>query len=575
VLRLGDPARRLTAGFAAVCTLLVVLGGRLVQLQAFDGPRYAAAAQTPILGTTEIPAERGRIVDRDGRVLAYTVASRLVFADPKIVGSHASTAAAVLAPLLRQPAAKLEPLLRRPGRYVVLARDVTPTNAARILAQKIPGIGTQDTTQRLYPGDTAAGVLGFTGRDGQGQAGIELRYDKLLSGTPGEIVAEAGKDGQEIPSGQRKETPAIPGSTVRLTLSEDLQYTTQQALADAVRQSQALGGQAVVLDAHTGEVLAMASAAGYDPNRPATAARERQLGNPAVQAVFEPGSANKVVTFAGALDRGLIQPDTRLSVPGSLQVADRVIHDAWSHGLAKWTATGVLAKSSNVGTLMIAQRLGPAAFYDYLTRFGIGSRTGVQLPGESAGLLPTPDTWSGSTFGNLPIGQGVSMTALQLASMYQTVANDGVRVPPRIVAQVAGPTGQISTPAAAQQSRVVSQAAARTVRSMMEAVTQKGGTAPSAAIDGYQVSGKTGTGQKPNPACRCYSGGGYWATFAGMAPAQAPRFVIAIMIDNAKGGLHGGAVAAPLFHTIASYALTQEGVPPTGSGRSTFPLTWN
>jgi cell division protein FtsI (penicillin-binding protein 3) len=575
VLRLGDPGRRLTAGFAAVCTLLVVLGGRLVQLQALDRPRYAAAAQRPILDTTQIPADRGRILDRDGRVLAYTVASRLVFADPKIIGDRAASAAAALAPLLGQPAAALERKLRRPGRYVVLARDLTPTNAARILAEQIPGVGAQDTTQRLYPGDTAGGVLGFTGRDGHGQGGVELKYDDLLAGTPGEIVAEAGKDGQEIPSSQRKETPAVPGATVRLTLSEDLQYTTQQALADAVRRSQALGGQAVVLDARTGEVLAMASATGADPNRAAGAADPRRLGNPAVQTVFEPGSANKVVTFAGALDRGLIRPDTRLIVPGSIEVADRPIHDAWSHGLTKWTATGVLAKSSNVGTLMIAQRLGPAAFYDYLTRFGIGSRTGVQLPGESPGLLPAPENWSGSTFGNLPIGQGVAMTALQLASMYQTIANDGVRVPPRVVAAVTDPTGQVHTPAAAPQTRVVSQAAARTVRTMMEAVTQPGGTAPSAAIEGYRVAGKTGTGQKPNPACRCYSGGGYWATFAGMAPAQAPRFVIAIMIDNAKGGLHGGAVAAPLFHTVASYALTQQGVPPTGSARPQLSLTWN
>jgi cell division protein FtsI (penicillin-binding protein 3) len=564
----------LTAGFAAMCTLLVVLGGRLVQLQTLDGPRYAAAAQTPSLGTTEIPAERGRILDRDGRVLAYTVASRLVFADPKIIGSHVDTAAAALAPLLGQPAAKLAPKLRRPGRYVVLARDVTPTNAARILAQKIPGIGTQDTTQRLYPGDTAAGVLGFTGRDGRGLGGVELRYDGVLAGTPGEIVAEAGGDGQEIPSGQRRETAAVPGSTVQLTLSEDLQYTTQQALNDAVRRSEALDGQAVVLDAHTGEVLAMASSAGYPPRQRA-ATDPRQLGNPAVQAVFEPGSANKVVTFAAALDRGLIRPETRMLVPDRIGVSNTVVHDAWTHPTERYTATGVLAKSSNVGTLMIARRLGPAAFYDYLTRFGIGSRTGVELPGESPGLLPTPDTWSGTTFGNLPIGQGVSMTALQLASMYQTIANDGVRVPPRVVAHVTGPTGQVSTPAAPAQSRVVSQAAARTVRTMMEAVAQDGGTAPSAAIEGYRVAGKTGTGQKPNPRCHCYAGGGYWATFAGMAPANAPRFVIAIMIDDAKGGLHGGAVAAPLFEKIASYALTQDGVPPTGPTPATFPLTWN
>ncbi|MEN3361280.1 MAG: hypothetical protein V7637_5262, partial [Mycobacteriales bacterium] len=364
-----------------------------------------------------------------------------------------------------------------------------------------------------------------------------------------------------------------PGSSVKLTLDEDLQYTAQRALTDAVRQTHAQGGQAVVLDARTGEVLAMTSAAVVDPRQPAMP-DPRQLGNPAVQSVFEPGSANKVVTFAGALDRGLITPDTRLSVPGSIAVSDRVVHDAWVHGLTKWTATGVLAHSSNVGTLMIARKLGPGAFYDYLTKFGIGSRSGVQLPGESGGLLPKPETWSGSTFGNLPIGQGVSMTALQLASMYQAIGNDGVRMPPRIIAGVTNPDGTVSTPAAPQPTKVVSPAAARTVRAMLETVTETGGTGTTAAIDGYRVAGKTGTAQKPDPTCGCYSDR-YWATFAGLVPANAPRFAIAIMVDDAKGGLHGGAVAAPLFHTIATYALTQDGVPPTGPASPIAPLTWN
>ena len=551
--------------------LLAILGGRLVQLQAFDGSRYAAVAQQQRLDSTDIPAERGRILDRDGRVLAYTSAARTVFADPSLVTDPARTATA-LSPLLRVPAARLEPKLRQPGRYVVLVRDVTVTLADRIRALQLRGIGTQATAQRLYPGrDSAAAVVGFTGRDGSGLAGIELRYDDLLAGTPGTMVVETGRRGQEIPSGVRRETAARPGSSVQLTLSEDLQYVVQRALTEQVHAASAKGGQIVVLDAHTGAVLAMASTPTYDSQRP-SAGDPRFLGNPAVQSVFEPGSANKVVTFSGALDRGLIRPDTPVAVPGSIRVADRTIHDAWAHGLVHYTAAGVLAKSSNVGTLMIAQRLGPDAWYDYVTKFGIGTRTGIELPGESPGLLPTPDTWSGSTFGNLPIGQGVSMTALQLASMYQTVANDGVRVPPRIVGAVIGPDGRVSTPARPPAVRVMSVGAARTVRTMLEAVTRKGGTAPTAAIDGYRTAGKTGTAQKPNPRCRCYSGGGYWATFAGIAPADAPQFVVAVVIDDAKGGRHGGAVAAPLFHDIASYALTQRGVPPSGSPSPTFRL---
>jgi cell division protein FtsI (penicillin-binding protein 3) len=293
-----------------------------------------------------------------------------------------------------------------------------------------------------------------------------------------------------------------------------------------------------------------------------------------VAAPVEPGSANKVVTFSAAVQHGKITPTTPLLVPDSIKIADRYVHDAWSHAPANWTATGVLAKSSNVGTLMIANDLvGPALFYDTERKFGIGTKTGIELPGESGGILPAPDTWSGTTFGNLPIGQGLSMTPLQLAGMYQTIANDGVRVQPRIVKSVIGPdgTGTATTPAA--RTTVISATAARTVRSMLEAVVAKGGTAPKAAIDNYRVAGKTGTAQRPNPACKCYSGGGYWATFAGIAPADKPELVMSVVITEPPGGGEGGSVAAPLFHDVMSYALTARKVPPSGTPAPTAKLT--
>jgi cell division protein FtsI (penicillin-binding protein 3) len=551
-----------------------VLGGRLVQLQGLDSPRFAAAAEHQRLASTVLPAVRGQILDRDGRVLAYTVAARTIFADPKLVKDPAATAAA-LAPLIGETATSLEPKLRKPRtRYVPLARNLSPSEAARVLALKLPGIAAEGATERIYPGrESGASVLGFTNSAGSGAAGIEQQYDEQLAGRPGELVVETGEHGQVIPSGVRRETPAVPGASVRLTISEDLQFMVQQALSDAVRQTHAKGGQIVVLDAKTAQVLAMASTPTYDAQRPGRA-RPENRGNPAVQSVFEPGSANKVVTFAAALERGVIRPDTPMLVPDAIQISDRVVHDAWWHKPTWFTATGVLAKSSNVGTLMIATRkLGPLVYYDYLRRFGIGSKTGIQLPAESGGLLKPPEQWSGSTFGNLPIGQGVSMTALQLASMYQTVANDGVRVAPSIVSSVNGPGGQVTVTSPGAQTRVVSVTTARTLRRMLEAVTQKGGTAPSAAIDGYRVAGKTGTAQKPNPRCHCYSGGGYWATFVGIAPADDPQFVVSVVIDDAKGGLHGGAVAAPLFKSIASYALTERGIPPSGPYRPTFQLT--
>ncbi|HZB49308.1 MAG TPA: penicillin-binding protein 2, partial [Mycobacteriales bacterium] len=467
---------------------------------------------------------------------------------------------------LRTTPGALEPKLRKKGRlaYVPLARNVSPADAAKLLAVGLPGIAAEDTTQRLYPGqDVGAGVIGFTGVEG-GSAGIEQRFNTELAGTPGKLVVERGSNGLEIPSGLRQETAAVPGSSVRLTLDQDLQFKAQRALADAVKAVKAKGGQLVVQDVRTGEVLAMATAPTFDAQKPAAAPAEAR-SNPTVQSPVEPGSANKVVTFAAALDRGLIRADTPMLVPDGYQVPGKVVHDAWSHPPTRWTATGVLGKSSNVGTLMVAEKLGPSAFYDYERRFGIGTRTGIELPGESPGILPKPENWSGTTFGNLPIGQGLSMTALQLAGMYQTIGNDGVRIEPRIVRSVVAPDGSSTPTATAARTRVVSPQAARTVRTMLEATVGPGGTAPKAAIDGYRVAGKTGTAQKPNPACRCYAGGGYWATFAGLAPADDPRLVISIVIDEAAGGGHGGTVAGPLFKQVMSYALTAGGIAPTGT----------
>lgn len=573
MVRLGDPGRRLGVGFAAVCTLLVILGGRLVQLQGFDSEHLAAKAEQRRLYPTTIPALRGSVVDRDGQLLAYSVAARTIHADPKLVEDPAATAAALAGPLGKSVDWLLPRLTKKNSRYVVLAKDVSPRDAATALAFNRAGISADDTTQRIYPGhDLAAAVVGYTNEEG-GLGGIESKFQPQLAGTDGQLEVERGSNGLQIPGGIRQETAAVPGSTVQLTIDQDLQFMLQRSLSAAVGKAKASTGQAVILNVHTGEVLAMATTPTYDAQNP-SASPPAARTNLAVQAPVEPGSANKVVTFAAALDRGTLRPDTPLLVPDSIKVADRYVHDAWSHAPTKWTATGVLAKSSNVGTLMIAEnRLGPALFYDYEKRFGIGTRTGIELPGESPGILPAPDTWSGSTFGNLPIGQGLSMTPLQLAGMYQTIANDGVRVQPRIIKGVLGPDGTTTPTTPAERVAVVSPEAARAVRGMLEAVVQKGGTAPKAAIDNYRVAGKTGTAQRPNPACKCYSGGGYWATFAGIAPADRPELVMSVVIEEPPGGGEGGAVAAPLFHDVMSYALTARKVTPTGTPVPTPKLT--
>jgi cell division protein FtsI (penicillin-binding protein 3) len=543
-----------------------------VQLQGFDADHLAEKAEQSRLVPTTIPAVRGQILDRDGHPLAYTVAARTIFADPTKIVDAAATAAQ-LAPLLRKTAASLLPkLVKKRTRYVPLAKDLSPADAARVLAAGLPGIAAEDTTQRLYPGGTlASAVVGYTNADG-GLGGIESKFETALAGIPGKLEVERGSNGLQIPGGVRAETAAVPGSTVQLTIDEDLQFTAQRALDTAVRKINAQSGQIVVLDARTAEVLAMATAPTYDAQDPSASKPDRRA-NPAVQAPVEPGSANKVVTFAAAVDKGKLRPDTPMLVPDGYKVANKIVSDAWSHAPTRWTATGVLAKSSNVGTLMIAHDLvGPQTFYDYERRFGIGEKSGIELPGESAGILPPPDQWSGTTFGNLPIGQGVSMTPLQLAGMYQTIANDGVRVQPRIVKSIAAPDGTVTHTPAPTRTTVVSSHAARTVRTMLEAVVGEGGTAPAAALDEYRVAGKTGTAQKPDAACRCYAGG-YWATFAGLAPADAPELVISIVIDQGKGGGHGGAVAGPLFKEVMSYGLTARKVAPTGTPRPTQKLT--
>lgn len=567
-LRLGDPSRRLTVGLAALLAVLVVIGGRLIQLQGLDGTAYAAAAEQARLVRAVLPAERGQILDRDGNPLAYSVQARAIFADPALVKQPARTALA-LAPFMDLSPDELIDAMTEDNRFVYLARGLDPGVADEIMALDLAGIGEQPEQRRVYPaGQIAAQVVGFTGREGEGLAGIENRFDDLLTGTPGQITYERGKSGYVIPAGYRAELAAVPGTDVRLTLDQDLQYRLQDSI-DSAMEGGISNVQAVVLDVRTGEVLAMGASPGYDAGAPGSADPDL-LGNPTVSNVLEPGSVNKVVTFAAALDQGLVTRDTVMTVPDNIPISDIVVRDAWGHAPIDFTTTGILAKSSNVGTLMIAQQLGNATLEEYLRGFGLGSRTGIELPGESPGILIPHTEWSGSQSGNIPIGQGISMTALQMASMYQAIANDGVRLPPTIVAETVGPDGVATPSAAPGANRVISEQAAKDLQYMLEAVVGEGGTAPLAVIDGYRVAGKTGTAQRPNPECRCYTGGGYWTTFAGFAPADDPRYVISVTIEQPGGG---GQPAAPIFAEIMSYALQQNGVPPTGRPRPDFRLT--
>jgi cell division protein FtsI (penicillin-binding protein 3) len=372
-----------------------------------------------------------------------------------------------------------------------------------------------------------------------------------------------------IPGSYRNRHEAVDGSTVQLTLDDDIQFYVQQQVQLAKDASGARNASAVVLDAKTGEVLAMANDNTFDPSQDIGRQGHRQIGNLPVTSPFEPGSVNKIVTAASAIEFGLTNPDEVLSVPGSINMGGVNVRDAWAHGVMPYTTTGVFGKSSNVGTLMLAQRIGPERFYDMLGKFGLGQRTGVGLPGESPGIVPPIDQWSGSTFSNLPIGQGLSMTLLQMAGMYQAIANDGMRIPPRIVKATIAPDGAHTDEQQPNGIRVVSEETARTVRNMLRAVVQadpmgtQQGTAPMAAVAGYQMAGKTGTAQKINPACGCYYDDVYWITFAGMAPADNPRYVIGLMMDAPVRNADGtpGHSAGPLFHNIAGWLMQRENVP--------------
>jgi cell division protein FtsI (penicillin-binding protein 3) len=573
-LRLGAVHVRARVGFAAVCTLLLVIGGRLVQLQGFEHGHYSAAAEQQRLVPVALHALRGTILDRFGATLAYTSAAQDITVDPsQIRAAQRARYAARLAPLVGKDVAAVERILARSGHYALLATGLDPGLAQRITDLGLIGIYSQATTQRLYPGhSTGANVVGTVHSDGTGAAGIEAQYNAVLAGKDGNLSYTIDNMGNINPSSRTIVNPARNGGTVRLTLDESLQYTTQQYLDRAVRESGARSAEAVVLDAQTAQVLAMASSGTFDAADPNTIDPNRPI-NPPVMSAFEPGSVQKAITFAAALQQHVITPKTVLNVPDHITMGGVTISDAWGHLNYPFTATGILAESSNVGTLMIAHKLGPTVWNQYEQKFGVGQKTGIELPGESSGYLPPRKDWSASTFANLPFGQGESMTVLQLASIYQAIANNGVRVPPRIVQSVTAADGTVQPSSSPGGVRVVTPATDRTLRRMLESVTLPGGTGVKAAVPGYRVAGKTGTAQQPDP----NNGGRYsdwmnWDTFAGMIPADAPKVVIAIMVDNPAHGLEGGDVAAPLFHDIASYEVQHAAIPPTGSHSKHVPL---
>ncbi|MBV8993478.1 MAG: penicillin-binding protein 2 [Pseudonocardiales bacterium] len=569
---------RLGLGRVVLVAALVAAGVKLAAVQGLQAAALSSQASKQRTTVQLLPAQRGTITDRNGTPLAFSVAAKALYAQPNRITAeqrairadpdlHKQAMARRVAQVLGPPVSEQEILsqLRSDRTTVLLAPLVTPAQA-RAIQQDFPEISAEHREIRQYPGgELAANVLGVANwradeRKVRGLVGLESYDDTLLAGRDGRRVVDTAEGSDAvIPGSERAERAPVPGSGLELTLDSDLQFTVAQMLRDYAHKYRAKGASAVILDARTGEVYAMANDVTFDPNN-LEAATPEMLGNPAVSAPYEPGSVNKVLTAAAGIESGVVGPDTPLRVPGELHVADRTVRDAWPHGILNLTFTGVLARSSNVGTLLTAQRVGEDRFVDMVQRMGLGQHTGIGLPGESAGRVPPRDQWSGSTFANLPIGQGLSMTVLQMAGMYQAIANDGVRIPPRIVSAEIAPDGTRTATSRPAGIRVVSPQTARTVRDMLRAVVQnepgQRGTAPEAALDGYQIAGKSGTAQQVNPGCGCYSNSNYWITFAGILPADSPHFVVGIMLDDPAVGS-----AAPLFHQIASYLAGRYQIP--------------
>jgi cell division protein FtsI (penicillin-binding protein 3) len=576
------------AGNAVILVLMLVAAVQLFILQVTNASTLRAQAAGQLKVTDVEKAVRGSIVDRNNEQLAFTTESRALTFQPKRIrkqleeakkkNSAAPDPPQRLRDIAKEVAARLNnkpdfptvlKKLQSDDNFVYLARAVDPAVASAI-SDKYPEVGSERQDLRQYPGGSlAANIVGGIDWDGHGLLGLEDSLDAVLSGTDGSVTYDRGSDGVVIPGSYRNRHRAVNGSTVQLTIDNDIQFYVQQQVQQAKNVSGAHNVSAVVLDAKTGEVLAMANDNTFDPSQDIGRQGDKQLGNLVVSSPFEPGSVNKVITASSVIEYGLSNPDEVLHVPGSIQMGGVTVHDAWEHGVMPYTTTGVFGKSSNVGTLMLAQRVGPERYYDMVRKFGLGQRTDVGLPGESAGLVPPIDQWSGSTFSNLPIGQGLSMTLLQMTDMYQTIANDGLRIPPRIIKATIAPDGTRTEEPRPEGIRVVSPQTAQTVRQILRAVVQRDpmgyqqGTGPAAAVAGYQMAGKTGTAQQINPGCGCYFDDVYWITFAGMATADNPRYVIGIMMDNPERNADGtpGHSAAPLFHNIAGWLMQRENVP--------------
>ncbi|MBE0477292.1 MAG: penicillin-binding protein 2 [Coriobacteriia bacterium] len=558
--RNGGAGERFPALLAVFGLVLVVVAGRLVWMQAVAAPAFAELAEQQRLRETELAPKRGAILDREGEQLAVTTDARTVFATPYLVEDKKGTARA-LAETLGGDAAEYERRLGKETGFVYIERKVDMERASAVEDLQLAGVGLLEDSKRSYPsGELACHILGFVGVDDMGLAGIEKQYDELLAGTPGRLIAERDPFGRPIPGGLISREEPVDGSDLVLTIDKDIQYEAQLRLAETVEKWRAASGSVVVMDPRNGEVLALASTPGFDPNRYGRA-KPQSLRNRPVTDTYEPGSTVKSLTAAAVLEEGLLEPDSVLELPPTLKLGGRTIKESHPRGTVRWTLAEIVTNSSNVGAVKLGQALGEQGLYDQFARFGLTERTGIDFPGEAKGWLPPVSQWSASSIGNIPFGQGVSVTPLQLARALAAIANGGELVTPHLLLDV--PARPDEMPVGEKRRALSPEAAAKTSKVLEAVVTE--GTGDAARVSGYTVAGKTGTAQKARKDGRGYAGGGHVGSFCGYLPAEDPRLLIVVTVDTPRKAIYGGVVAAPAFAEIARFAAGHLRIPPTGA----------
>ncbi|WP_245827892.1 peptidoglycan D,D-transpeptidase FtsI family protein, partial [Sinomonas mesophila] len=579
--RAARAKRRLRFGLAAMLAFLLVIGGRLVLVQGLDVGGLAEAALSKRLQKTVLPAQRGEILDSRGTVLAtsvirynITVDQRLA-SDPdfthlerrvetgegsEIVEVSRSEAIQELADVLGKSAAEITDAVTGEKPFNYVAQNVTPDTEDRVMAIGFPGVLSEGVSQRVYPNGAVGGsIVGFLGSDGTALAGIEQTQDAVLTGEDGERVYEIGADGLRIPVATDRLTEAKDGRSVRLTINSDLQYFAQQAIQTQVQNLGAQWGNVVVMDAKNGDVLAMAESSSVDPNDPGRS-EAKDRGARSVTAAYEPGSVEKTLTLASLIEEGKATPLSTYTIPPSYTVDGQTFNDSFSHGTEERTLAGILGYSMNTGTVMAGSGLSREQRYDWLTRFGVGQPISVGLPGENTGILATSDAWDDRQQYTILFGQGVTQTTLHTVRAYQSFANGGRMLQPRLIDAYVGEDGSEERPAAAAPTQVVSPSTAQQVKDMLEsAVTE--GHVKEAGIDGYRVGAKTGTSEAPREdGVPGYDG--FTASLVGMAPMEDPRFVVAVVVQRPKGDIYG-ITNGPVFKAVLAQALRLYNVPPS------------